>query len=112
MKFEDLDLIAPILKALREKNYTDPTEIQKKAIPLVLKRNDVLGCAQTGTGKTAAFAIPIIQQIYQREKHQMGKKTKWKKNQREKKPKGKETKGKKNQRGKKSKGKKNQREKK
>lgn len=52
-----------ILKALRDKSYEHPTEIQSKAIPLVLKRNDILGCAQTGTGKTAAFAIPIIQLI-------------------------------------------------
>ena len=63
MTFEELDLIDPILKALREKNYTEPTPIQKQAIPLILKRKDVLGCAQTGTGKTAAFAIPIIQLI-------------------------------------------------
>lgn len=63
MKFDELQLIAPILKALKEKNYTEPTSIQEKAIPLVLERKDVLGCAQTGTGKTAAFAIPIIQLI-------------------------------------------------
>ena len=61
MKFQDLNLIEPILKALEEKKYTEPTPIQEKAIPLVLQRKDVLGCAQTGTGKTAAFAIPIIQ---------------------------------------------------
>lgn len=65
MKFEDLNLVEPILKALKSKNYIEPTEIQAKAIPLVLKRRDVLGCAQTGTGKTAAFAIPIIQLIHQ-----------------------------------------------
>jgi len=64
MRFEDLQIIAPILKALRDKNYTKPTSIQVKAIPLVLNRNDVLGTAQTGTGKTAAFAIPIIQLIH------------------------------------------------
>jgi len=68
MKFEELDIIAPIMKALGEKNYTEPTEIQAKAIPLVLKRKDILGCAQTGTGKTAAFAIPIIQLISKIEK--------------------------------------------
>jgi ATP-dependent RNA helicase RhlE len=61
MKFEDLGLIKPILLALEHKGYTTPTPIQQKAIPLVLQRNDLLGCAQTGTGKTAAFAIPIIQ---------------------------------------------------
>ena len=72
-KFEDLNLIPPILKAIKEKNYFSPTEIQNKAIPHVLERNDVLGCAQTGTGKTAAFAIPIIQLIHQREKQKQGK---------------------------------------
>ena len=63
MKFEDLDIIAPILSALKEKNYTEATPIQAKAIPLLLQRNDVLGIAQTGTGKTAAFAIPIVQHL-------------------------------------------------
>ena len=61
MLFQDLHLIAPILEALETEGYTTPTPIQAQAIPLVLKRRDVLGCAQTGTGKTAAFAIPIIQ---------------------------------------------------
>ncbi len=61
MTFEDLNIISPILKALKDKKYTHPTPIQAKAIPLVLQKKDVLGCAQTGTGKTAAFAIPIIQ---------------------------------------------------
>lgn len=65
MKFEELDLIEPVLKALDDQNYTEPTPIQEKAIPLVLDRSDVLGCAQTGTGKTAAFAIPIIQHLHQ-----------------------------------------------
>ena len=63
MKFTDLDLIQPILKALEEKNYSSPTPIQAKAIPLVLAKNDVLATAQTGTGKTAAFSIPIIQNL-------------------------------------------------
>lgn len=63
MHFEDLALIKPILKALKDKNYQTPTPIQAKAIPSVLKRKDVLACAQTGTGKTAAFAIPIVQLI-------------------------------------------------
>jgi len=63
MKFQELGIIDPILKALKDKNYVEPTEIQEKAIPLVLKNRDILGSAQTGTGKTAAFAIPIIQQI-------------------------------------------------
>ncbi|WP_071397285.1 DEAD/DEAH box helicase [Flammeovirga pacifica] len=60
MTFKELRLNPSILKALNEENYEKPTPIQAKAIPLVLKREDVLGCAQTGTGKTAAFAIPII----------------------------------------------------
>ena len=64
MKFENLNIIQPILKALAIKNYSSPTPIQLKAIPLVLNKQDVLGCAQTGTGKTAAFAIPIIQNLY------------------------------------------------
>jgi len=65
MKFNDLDLIAPVLQALQEEKYTEPTSIQERAIPVILKGRDVLGSAQTGTGKTAAFAIPIIQHLYQ-----------------------------------------------
>ncbi|MBD2754108.1 DEAD/DEAH box helicase [Spirosoma validum] len=61
MQFSDLDLIDPILKALAEEGYTTPTPIQQQAIPILLNRRDLLGCAQTGTGKTAAFAIPILQ---------------------------------------------------
>lgn len=61
MAFKNLELIEPILKALTEEGYTTPTPIQQKAIPLVLEKRDLLGCAQTGTGKTAAFSIPIIQ---------------------------------------------------
>ncbi len=61
MPFKSLKIIEPILKALSEEGYTLPTQIQSEAIPLVLQGKDVLGCAQTGTGKTAAFAIPIIQ---------------------------------------------------
>lgn len=64
MQFEELKIVEPILKALKEEEYTSPTSIQEKAIPLILNRNDVLGSAQTGTGKTAAFAIPIIQHLY------------------------------------------------
>lgn len=64
MRFDNLDIIDPILKALKEENYSEPTSIQHKAIPLILKRNDVLGSAQTGTGKTAAFAIPILQHLF------------------------------------------------
>ena len=68
MKFEDLQLIPEILKALKDEGYTEPTSIQEKAIPLVLNKEDVLGSAQTGTGKTAAFVIPIIQHLAQRNK--------------------------------------------
>ena len=63
MTFKDLQLSAPLLKALEEKGYTTPSPIQEKAIPHVLAGKDVLGCAQTGTGKTAAFALPIIQNL-------------------------------------------------
>ncbi len=73
MRFDDLGLISPILRALKDKNYTSPTAIQEKAIPLILKRNDILGSAQTGTGKTAAFAIPIIQLIQKNEGDHRGR---------------------------------------
>ncbi|TDF95380.1 DEAD/DEAH box helicase [Paenibacillus piri] len=61
MTFNDLNIIPAILKALSKENYTKPTPIQEQAIPAVLAGRDLLGCAQTGTGKTAAFAVPIIQ---------------------------------------------------
>lgn len=61
MTFQQLGLHEPILKALQREGYTTPTPIQQKSIPEILKGNDLLGCAQTGTGKTAAFALPIIQ---------------------------------------------------
>ena len=64
MAFKKLELIEPILKALAEEGYTTPTPIQQESIPLVLEKRDLLGCAQTGTGKTAAFAIPILQILY------------------------------------------------
>ena len=64
MRFEDLKIIEPIIRALKEEKYVEPTSIQEKAIPLILNRNDVLGSAQTGTGKTAAFAIPILQHLF------------------------------------------------
>ncbi|GHV61142.1 DEAD/DEAH box helicase [Bacteroidia bacterium] len=63
MTFKELDIMEPILKALIEKGYEIPTPIQEQAIPPVLNNQDILGLAQTGTGKTAAFAIPIIQRI-------------------------------------------------
>ncbi|MBL7952444.1 MAG: DEAD/DEAH box helicase [Flavobacteriales bacterium] len=62
--FNDLGLIEPILKALTEEGYTHPTPIQAQAIPHLIKGRDLLGCAQTGTGKTAAFAIPILQELH------------------------------------------------
>jgi len=65
MSFEKLNLIEPILRALKTEGYTTPTPIQEQAIPIVLQNRDLLGCAQTGTGKTAAFAIPILQLLYQ-----------------------------------------------
>ena len=61
MTFKDLKINEPILRAIEEKGYTVPTPIQEKAIPAALVKRDILGCAQTGTGKTASFAIPIIQ---------------------------------------------------
>ena len=61
IQFKSLNIIEPILKAVREEGYTTPTAIQVQAIPIVLQGTDLLGCAQTGTGKTAAFAIPILQ---------------------------------------------------
>ncbi|WP_031425392.1 DEAD/DEAH box helicase [Flavimarina sp. Hel_I_48] len=64
MTFKDLGLIDPILKALADKGYTHPTPIQEQAIPVLLQNKDLLGSAQTGTGKTAAFTIPILQNIY------------------------------------------------
>lgn len=63
MNFTDLQLIDPIAKALKEEGYTQPTPIQEKSIPHILQGRDLLGTAQTGTGKTAAFAIPILQNL-------------------------------------------------
>ncbi|MCE5276886.1 MAG: DEAD/DEAH box helicase [Planctomycetaceae bacterium] len=64
MPFKTLDLIQPLLLAVESEGYTIATEIQKEAIPYVLKGRDLLGCAQTGTGKTAAFALPILQRLH------------------------------------------------
>jgi ATP-dependent RNA helicase RhlE len=61
MKFNNLNLIPPLLKAINEKGYSQPSPIQEKAIPLILKRKDVLASAQTGTGKTAGFTLPLLQ---------------------------------------------------
>ncbi len=74
MTFDDLKLIEPISKALQEEGYKTPTSIQEQAIPKILAGKDLLGCAQTGTGKTAAFAIPILQLLTERSenKHRKG----------------------------------------
>jgi ATP-dependent RNA helicase RhlE len=64
MSFENLNLIEPILKAIKAEGYTIPTPIQEQAIPIILERRDLVGCAQTGTGKTAAFAIPMLQILH------------------------------------------------
>lgn len=66
MNFTELNLIPELLKSIESAGYTKTTEIQKQAIPQVLKRRDLIGCAQTGTGKTASFAIPILQILHQK----------------------------------------------
>ena len=63
LSFTDLGLSAPILKTLARNDYTTPTPIQAQAIPAILKGRDVVGLAQTGTGKTAAFGLPILQRL-------------------------------------------------
>jgi len=68
--FEELNLIEPILKALQLEGYTNPTPIQEQSIPTILTSRDLLGCAQTGTGKTAAFAIPMLQLLSKDREHQ------------------------------------------
>lgn len=65
MSFEHLNLIEPLVKALKSSGYTKATPIQDQAIPVILQQRDLLGCAQTGTGKTAAFALPILQMLHQ-----------------------------------------------
>ncbi|HKR05254.1 MAG TPA: DEAD/DEAH box helicase [Bacteroidia bacterium] len=74
MPFKSLNIIEPILKSLHEEGYTIPTPVQTQAIPVVLKGSDLLGCAQTGTGKTAAFAIPILQLLSTNKTHDKNKK--------------------------------------
>ena len=74
MAFKKLELIEPILKALANEGYTTPTPIQQQSIPLILERRDLLGCAQTGTGKTAAFAIPILQILHEEKLQERGQK--------------------------------------
>ena len=72
MTFTDLGIIEPILKALKAEGYTHPTPIQEQSIPILLRKKDLLGCAQTGTGKTAAFSIPILQHLYNSRQHANG----------------------------------------
>ena len=73
MLFKNLNITEPILKALKSEGYTEPTLIQTKAIPPLLEGRDLLGCAQTGTGKTAAFAIPILQGLSEEYRNKKGK---------------------------------------
>jgi ATP-dependent RNA helicase RhlE len=68
VSFNNLQLIEPVLKALSNEGYTTPTPIQEQSIPIILQRKDLLGCAQTGTGKTAAFAIPLLQLMHEQQK--------------------------------------------
>ncbi len=75
MTFKDLHLIEPILRAVEDEGYTHPTPIQEQSIPILLKGKDLLGCAQTGTGKTASFAIPILQHIYLDKQQNKGART-------------------------------------
>ena len=65
MTFDELEIVEPILRAVREKGYDEPTLIQQQAIPVVARGRDIFGIAQTGTGKTAAFAIPILQTLWE-----------------------------------------------
>ena len=67
MSFKDLNLNKPILRAIAEAGYNEPTLVQEKTIPLVLNKKDVITTAQTGTGKTAAFALPIIQLLFDKQ---------------------------------------------
>ena len=65
MTFKELSLIDPIIHSLQSEGYLNPTPIQEKAIPEILKKKDILGCAQTGTGKTAAFVLPLLQLLHE-----------------------------------------------
>ncbi len=70
MTFDELFIAEPILRAVREKGYNEPTPIQQQAIPVVALGRDIFGIAQTGTGKTAAFAIPILQTLWEEKQKQ------------------------------------------
>ncbi|MFR7592162.1 MAG: DEAD/DEAH box helicase [Longibaculum sp.] len=67
MKFNELELIEPLIEAVNQMNYKEASPIQQQAIPVLLEGHDLFGCAKTGTGKTAAFALPILQKLYLRE---------------------------------------------
>jgi len=73
LSFNNLQIIEPVLKALIHEGYTTPTPIQEQSIPPILQRKDLLGCAQTGTGKTAAFAIPMLQLMHEEQQKQSSK---------------------------------------
>jgi ATP-dependent RNA helicase RhlE len=75
MSFKDLQLINPLLKSIEEQGYTIPTEVQQQTIPYVLAKKDVIVTAQTGTGKTAAFALPILQHLFENQDAPKGGKT-------------------------------------
>ena len=75
MSFEKLNLIQPIARALADEGYTKPTPIQEQAIPIILERRDLFGIAQTGTGKTAAFAIPVLQLLNEEAGRETGRRT-------------------------------------
>jgi len=79
VSFKNLQLIEPVLKALEQEGYTNPTPVQEQAIPAILKQRDLLGCAQTGTGKTAAFAIPVMQLMFlhKQQSHRANKENKF-----------------------------------
>lgn len=66
MTFDQMNIIQPIVRAVTEEGYLRPTPIQEQAIPAMLEGRDLVGCAQTGTGKTAAFAIPVLQRLAQK----------------------------------------------
>src|ERR1043166_3800567 len=68
-QFKDLHLIEPLVRAVTHEGYSTPTPIQEQAIPHVLAGKDVLGCAQTGTGKTAAFSLPLIHRLMSARSH-------------------------------------------
>jgi ATP-dependent RNA helicase RhlE len=73
MSFESLGLKAELVRAVSEKGYTTPTPIQKQAIPLILEGRDIMGAAQTGTGKTAGFTLPLLQRLVESEKPRQGR---------------------------------------